>query len=359
MPPPALPGTVAQMLAVQMAAIVLESLFYGVFLVLVFGMSYVRISSRASPSSTRRARLPIDVSLVVILLLATTHWAITVYCFFSAFLGDGDGGLSAVLGAYMLRLQDLQLTENALTMASMVVGDGILIHRVWVVWSRDSHVILIPVLLWLGMFVTGLVAIVKLSAAVPEAPDMSFRFVNANWILSTVTSVYCTAFLAWRIWQVCRSSAEMRARKLLSVLTVLVESAAIWTSWAILFVALHQSNSPAELTINACVPSLIGIVNTVVHLRVAVGIGAALTRKRSPRQGRGTGTGTQNATHTANREAGTQVALPTLTNNASVFGLSVVSTDLESSEYGYGYGGEYPYPPHGHGASFKASGSEA
>ncbi|KAJ7861974.1 hypothetical protein B0H14DRAFT_2741028 [Mycena olivaceomarginata] len=94
----------------------------------------------------------------------------------------------------------------------------------------------------------------------------------------------------------------------MSVLIVLVESAAIWTSWTIAFVALHEAGSPAELPINVCVPSVIGIVNTVVHLRVAVGLGPR--RAWHP-----TGTGT--AGPTAQNDTRIQEP-PTLTNNASV-----------------------------------------
>jgi hypothetical protein len=77
-------------------------------------------------------------------------------------------------------------------------------------------------------------------------------------------------------------------------------------------------------------------VNTVIHLRVAVGLG--------PRRAwRPTGTGT--AEPTAQNDTRIQEP-PTLTNNASVFGVSAVSSDLESSNYGY-YAAEYQYPPIG------------
>ncbi|KAF7345660.1 hypothetical protein MVEN_01585600 [Mycena venus] len=304
-------------------------------------MCYLRLSTQEKGKSRSAGgvlwRTSIEVFLLAILALATAHWTITIFCFFSAFLEDGDDGLGAVLTALLTRLRVFQTTENALTVVSMLVGDAVLIHRTWVIWSRDIRVALLPISLWIGMMVSGLVAVGLLYHGSLDSIQVTFNWIFANFMLSTITSIYCTTFIAWRIWKACRESAELRARKIMSVLTVLVESAAIWTSWTIAFVALHKAGSPAELPINACVPSLIGIVNTVIHLRVTVGLGPS--RNARPPTGTGT-TGPSMQNDTRIQE------LPTLTNNASVFGVSAVSSDLESSDYRY-YGAEYQYPPIG------------
>ncbi|KAF8188483.1 hypothetical protein K438DRAFT_2019273 [Mycena galopus ATCC 62051] len=80
--------------------------------------------------------------------------------------------------------------------------------------------------------------------------------------------------------------------------------------------------------IAVCIPAVTGILSTVIHLRVAVGLGPRRTW-------RPTGTGTPGPT----AQNDTRVhELATLTNNASVFGVS--------ADHGY-YGTEYEYPPIG------------
>ncbi|KAF8188853.1 hypothetical protein K438DRAFT_1833436 [Mycena galopus ATCC 62051] len=326
---------------VQMASLVVETLFYGIFLVLFFAMCYLRLSTQEKEKSRFADgvlwRTSVEVSLLAILALATAHWTITIFCFFSAFLGNGDDTLGAVLIALLTRLKLFVITENALTVFSMLVGDAILIHRTWVIWNRNIRVALLPISLWIGMMVSGLVAVSLLYRGSPGSVQATFNWVFANFMLSTITSFYCTTIMAWRIWKTCRESAELRARNIMCVLTVLVESAAIWTSWTIAFVAFHEAGSLAELPINAGVPSLIGIVNTVIHLRVAVGLGPRHHARR-PMGTDPVGPTTQNDTRIQE--------LPTLTTSASVLGVSTVSSDLESSHYRY-YGVEYHYPPIG------------
>ncbi|KAF8198885.1 hypothetical protein K438DRAFT_1966855 [Mycena galopus ATCC 62051] len=327
--------------AVQMAALVVETLLYGIFLVLFFAMCYLRLSTQEKGKSRFADgvlwRTSVEVSLLALLVLATAHWTITIFCFFSAFFGGGDDTLGAVLIALLTRLQVFVITENALTVFSMLVGDAILIHRTWVIWNRNIRVALLPISLWMGMMVSGLVPVSLLYHGSPGSLHAIFYWISAYFMLSTITSIYCTTLMAWRIWKTCRESEELRARNIMCVLTVLVESAAIWTSWTIAFVALHEAGSLAEISINAGVPSLIGIVNTVIHLRVAVGLGPRNHARRP------TGTGpvgptTQNDTRI--------LELTTLTTNASVFGVSAMSSDLESSHRRY-YGVEYQYPPIG------------
>ncbi|KAF7336289.1 hypothetical protein MVEN_02177200 [Mycena venus] len=301
--------------AVQMAALVVETLLYGIFLVLFFAICYLRLSTQEKGKSRFADSVPwrtsVEVSLLAILTLATTHWIITIFCTFSAFLGDGDDTLGAVVTALFTRLELFVIAADTLTVFSMLVGDAVLIHRTWVIWNRNIRVALLPISLWIGMMVSGLGAVGLLYHGSPGSLHAPYNWVFANFILSTITSMYCTTFMAWRIWKACRESAELRAKNIMSVLTVLVESAAIWTSWTIAFVALHGAGSLAELSLNAGIPSLIGIVNTVIHLRVAVGLGP----RHQAGHPRGTGTvgpTTQNDTRIQE--------LPMLTTDASVFG---------------------------------------
>ncbi|KAF8155001.1 hypothetical protein K438DRAFT_2026550 [Mycena galopus ATCC 62051] len=256
-----------------MAALVVETPLYGIFLVLFFA---IRLSKQVKSKSRFAGAVlwptSVEVSLLGIIVTATAVDAL------SCVSGDHgprgqprDNGLGAVFIALLTRLHVFQTTKNALSVFFMLAGDQFSAAIFVRCFSR-----------WIGMMVSGLVAVSLLYRSSPDALQVTFNWVFANFILSTMTSIYCTA---WRIWKGCRESAGLHARKIISVLTVLLESAAIWTSWTIVFVALHEIGSPAELPIAVCIPAVTGIVNTVIHLRVAVGLGPGRTW-------RPTGTGT-------------------------------------------------------------------
>ncbi|KAF7312499.1 hypothetical protein MIND_00263600 [Mycena indigotica] len=335
------PGTPVQQLAVQMSVVVLETLFYGIFLVLFFAMGYIRLHSR---NSTRLGfgasfgRSPVELALFALLLLSTTHWTITLISFFSTFLGPGRDSVAAMIHASrnspsLLRLQS---TQNMLTLLSMAVGDAVIIHRLWVVYTHNLRIVIAPLAFWAGLIVTGFYVVVRLYINLPNAHKTVSGWITANWVLSAATCVYCTTFLACRVWTTCRESPGKRTGKLMASLVVLVESAAIWTSWMLVYIVLHEVHTVVQLAFNACVTSLLGIVNTSIYLRIAVGVSAAPPRPR-PRPQSGI-TITQTEMNT--RAPGTELA--TMTNDASLFGLSAVSSDPESSEYGLEY--QYPNP---------------
>ncbi|KAJ7106612.1 hypothetical protein C8R44DRAFT_987267 [Mycena epipterygia] len=262
------------LVAVSMATVVLESLLYGLLLILFSTNLYLRITRYARPREfASRGELwwnPIVISNIAIFATCTAHWIITVQRFFRAFLGSAGDPLQ-------FYLDDSQLTSvvsSTLALVAVLIGDAVIIHRLWLVWTRASRVVFVPALSWLGALACGIVVAYLFTQSTPT----NNKFLTADgawvatyWAFTAIVNIYCTAFIAWKIWKTSRATAEVGGGLLMPVFVILIESAAIWTAWAIFFAATYLTGSMLQFLAKDITPVMIGLVNLLVHLRVGLG----------------------------------------------------------------------------------------
>ncbi|KAJ7106560.1 hypothetical protein C8R44DRAFT_325066 [Mycena epipterygia] len=260
------------LVAVSMATVVLESLLYGLLLVLFSTNLYLRITRYARPREfVSRGGLwwnHIVISNMAIFVVCTVHWIITVERFFLAFLGSAGDPLQFYLDESQLTL----VVKNSLVIAAVLIGDVVIIYRLWIIWNRDLRVVFVPVLSWLGILTCGIAIIyifTQFIAANNNISTADSAWVTANWALNALTNIYCTTFIAWRIWKTSRAEAEVGGGLLMPVLVILIESAAIWTTWQISFAAM--TGSTLQFIVSDLTPSIIGLVNILIYLRIGLG----------------------------------------------------------------------------------------
>ncbi|KAJ7112701.1 hypothetical protein C8R44DRAFT_932619, partial [Mycena epipterygia] len=244
------PLSMISLVAVSMATVVLESLLYGLFLILFSTNLYLRITRYARPQEfASRGGLwwnPIVISNVAIFATCTAHWIITVDRLFLAFLGSGDP-----LQFFLDESQPTSVASNTLVVLAVLIGDAVIIHRLWLALNRDLRVVVVPVLSWLGTLMC--------SIAAPYLFTQSGRTTNR----------FLTAGGAWL-------AANSALTPLSSDLTqpvcvILIESAAIWTTSTIFFAATFLTGSTLQFIVRDLTPAIIGLVNLLIHLRVGLG----------------------------------------------------------------------------------------
>ncbi|KAJ7722386.1 hypothetical protein B0H16DRAFT_1789632 [Mycena metata] len=170
-------SALSQILVVHMATVVLESLLYGVFLVCASAIMYLRIS-RHNGGRTFLMRRDL-VTLFTMAILPTC----TTFAFFHAFLGP--------TGASEYYLEDWrrpQVTQSALTSVAILIGDAVIIHRLWLIWNRDIRLVIVPCVSWLAVFACGTAVHYLLSDPSENRIFLlsTLHWVQANWILSLV-----------------------------------------------------------------------------------------------------------------------------------------------------------------------------
>ncbi|KAJ7454186.1 hypothetical protein FB451DRAFT_1280423 [Mycena latifolia] len=249
---------------------------YGIFLVLFATNLYIRTTRYARQRQfVSRGALwwnPIVISTIAIFATCTAHWILTIQVFFQGFLNTTDP--TATLLFYLDDGRPIQVTRTSLTMIALLIGDALIIHRLWLIWNREFRVVALPVLTWLGVLVSGIFLVYTSSHSSignNKLLTSAGKWLTANWILTVFTNVYCTVVMAWRIWTSSREMGNIDGGLLLSTLVILVESAAIWTAWALFFAVAYQAGSSVSVLATDLSGPILGLVNMLIHLRVGLG----------------------------------------------------------------------------------------
>ncbi|KAJ7174856.1 hypothetical protein C8R46DRAFT_1215021 [Mycena filopes] len=246
-------------------------LFYGMYLVLFCMSTYLLVQRRGDGGTTHSPRkngaifksmlLPLSILLFVAI---TGHWIANTYRAFVSFVTI-QSHLEAE-GFIRDSSRPSALVENSFLTLSFVVGDSMIIYRLWVVWSHSKRVLVIPVVT-LTTFAIG--SAISTSRFVVRSPDIfADPWLKYLASLTLITNLYCTSFIGWKIWSVTRLSMVAGGSKLRHFLVVVVESAALY---AILFVIAFGTRSNFQLILIEAGPELIGLVNALIMTRVGLG----------------------------------------------------------------------------------------
>ncbi|KAJ7259940.1 hypothetical protein B0H12DRAFT_1322340 [Mycena haematopus] len=274
----------AKLLAVNLAALTCSSLFYGMFVVLSSTSMYLLVgrylAMRRSRNSSQKSifRSTVFVAAICLFCSVTAHWITTVYRAFLAFVYFEHG--DAALQFYVDASQVTEFLQEGFLMISILIGDSLIIHRLWVVWEHRAAIIVFPICTLAALTMSSAVSMYTTSRTGPGKDIFSDPWLTSNCILTLVTNVYSTALITLKIWDITRVARPIGGASLRGFLVIVVESAAIYASWAIFFTVTYQTRSLVQFIVIQGAPEVVGIVNALIHTRV--GLGWAIEAQRSP-----------------------------------------------------------------------------
>ncbi|PCH44231.1 hypothetical protein WOLCODRAFT_138845 [Wolfiporia cocos MD-104 SS10] len=264
-------------ISVNLATVALESLFYGIFLVLAGTSMYLhlgRAESQASHGNKLSAYFtPVILGSVWITLTVTGHWILTVTRLFDAFV-NFMGGQEAML-YYMDLALTTEVVKTAFLIATLIVSDVLFIYRLWTVWNYNYYVIVLPICTVLGLCVAGpgvIYQLTRVAAGGTVFVSQLNRWISADYAFTFTTNVYSSCGIAWRVWRARqRSGSRYGGGNLMRVLATIVESAAIYTSYTIFFFGSYQASSNLQYTAVDTLCPVAGIAFMMINVRVGLG----------------------------------------------------------------------------------------
>ncbi|KAF7344886.1 hypothetical protein MVEN_01650800 [Mycena venus] len=235
--------------------------FYGIYFNLFVTSTYLLVNRFSAGKSLDVYRSMMFVSGVVLFLTVTANAVLITVRIFQGFLLF-DEGPAAFFG------DNRQPTALALVVSiiSMLVNDAIMIYRLWIVWSHARLVIIFPVLTFLGLTVTTILAVIELSRTDSIALTLSL---TPSFVLTLATNVYCTGGIFWKLWSATVTPVD--GTNLRDVLAMIVESSLLYTSWALFYTITHQINSNVQYVAIATLPPVAGISNALIQTRLGMG----------------------------------------------------------------------------------------
>ncbi|KAJ7321012.1 hypothetical protein DFH08DRAFT_889786 [Mycena albidolilacea] len=256
--------------SVNLATLAIGSFLYGMYYVLFAISMYLLLRRHTATNPSRKAasalKSVVFLSAIVLFLVVTGHWTMIVYRAFLAFISFQNGCESEPFYLDNARLTYRAL--NTLLSASIVIGDALIIYRLWVVWTRSKSVIAFPVCSLVAFAVGS-----GISTRLIENRKTVFadKWLTATTMLTLLNNIYCTALISWKIWFTTKFSIASDENNLRKFLAILVESAGIYAVWVILFSVTYETNSNLASFFLETTPAVVGIVNALIHTRVGLG----------------------------------------------------------------------------------------
>ncbi|KAJ6549992.1 hypothetical protein B0H19DRAFT_952059 [Mycena capillaripes] len=237
-----------------LATVVIETFFYGIYLVLFLTSIYLLFT--AHTRGLRRERSvwvsPILCGGSVLFIAVTGHWVLTIDRLFLAFVTVDNG--ADPLTFYGDYSQPSQIIQGAFLLVSLAIADGLMVHRLWTVYTHNRYVMIFPALMLLGLLASTIGVVNDFSHYKPG--DSVLDLAN-GWIIAD--SVFTVFVLK-----------PIGGPTLNSIIAIIVESAGLTTTWAIFFIITYATRSNLRFLIDVT-PAIVGTANMLIYVRVGLG----------------------------------------------------------------------------------------
>ncbi|KAF9030979.1 hypothetical protein BDZ89DRAFT_949212 [Hymenopellis radicata] len=247
----------------------------GVYTCLFFTTVYITLKKR-----NHATHGPLQAFFLTTLLMfgvCTTHVAINLYRLLRGYVW-----LRETVGPanYFLDLGRWDnIAHDALNAVMTWMGDALVIYRCFIVWDNNYFIIAVPSALLVVSIIANSIAL-QLFTEVPLGTIFSPTLVHwMNTIYGTafVQNFMTTSLIAYRIWRQDRASAIAGVHSqgsgtssLIPIVRIIVESAALYMMQLIILIILYARNHNAQFIIQESLVPTIGIVFTLISVRISL-----------------------------------------------------------------------------------------
>ncbi|KAJ7719956.1 hypothetical protein B0H16DRAFT_1218975, partial [Mycena metata] len=264
----------------QIVGLFLESVFWGIYLVTFFlCLRSLLFKANFELKWFSDLNWPMLLVTLIMCVFSTLDVAIGLMHNIQAFiLYKGPGGASQELS----RISDwVNIIKTVDVLLQTTLGDGMLIFRCWMVYSKSWPVVVFSMLLWLGGSVCT-VMIIRIEATLRSdtliTSDSLKPLILSFWILTIVQNILTTGLLVFRIWRVDQqnarfayhtnsSSANKRQSKLRQVMRVIIESGLMYTTIALITFITYIANSNSTYGVSDVEVQMVGITFNLIIIR--------------------------------------------------------------------------------------------
>ncbi|KAJ7110260.1 hypothetical protein C8R43DRAFT_1139409 [Mycena crocata] len=255
---------------IEAATLTVETLFYGIYSVLFFLSIYLFVlrynTTHSSPELRKNNSIFKSVVFKSAILLFVVVTTLRLYRTFLAFgalqrFAEGKAPLNEHTRAW-------ETAQDSVLSVVILLCDSLITHRLWVVWSPNRLVLVVPVL---SLTVLSFSSSLSTYTTVHNPDVFSNAWLKANIALTLITTFYCTVFISWKIWTVTRLSISSERNNLTRFLVIVVESAAFYAVWTLFFAIAYATRSSIQVFVITTGPPVVGMVNALIHARVGLG----------------------------------------------------------------------------------------
>ncbi|KAJ7608218.1 hypothetical protein FB45DRAFT_389353 [Roridomyces roridus] len=252
------------------AILIVGSFLYGIVALLFISNIYFLATRRTLAGKTRSKRQNFTslafLGSTALFLVVTAFWTIVVYRGYLEFIARGNPTSQEKF--YRTTDEHTLVIIGALLFVSFLLGDLLLVYRLWVIWGGHRKIMILPLCVLIAATVVSIIVLLQIAQLFPPSKNMeALDDIARN--LSFANNVYCTAAIVYRVLRANRYTHP--ESRLMSILAILVESAALQMCWFIVLGVAIPVSSAAALFLVATFPGITAITNLLIHARVGLG----------------------------------------------------------------------------------------
>ncbi|KAJ4466754.1 hypothetical protein J3R30DRAFT_3583420 [Lentinula aciculospora] len=250
-----------------------EGIVYGFFVAIFSATMYIHFSKVANGTQKfdRHSNMMIGISSLMF-FIATWHLAMNAYRMVEGYVDHALAPGGAV--GYIGNLRPWHhILKDTLYATQENLGSAAAIYRCWVLWSHNWKIILFPSVLLMVNIVAGYMVCGLYSTVSPT--ETVFDSCLTIWIkifysLAVVLNIITTSLMSYRIWNTHRQSSSYASgqSRLIPILRILVESAALQLVVEIVLLALYSRDINAQYIVLESVASIVGITFNAITIRI-------------------------------------------------------------------------------------------
>ncbi|KAI0273354.1 hypothetical protein BC834DRAFT_204152 [Gloeopeniophorella convolvens] len=252
---------------------ILESCLYGVYVASYLWALYVFwLQSRQRSRSSKL----VFAAISTILLAATSHLTCTVWRLWTALFIEPPGHAAA----YLDDITNIHNTSSLfLLLFVMIVGDILVIFRLWIIYEGSVWAMALPCTGLAGTIVTAValsVEALRWHADAPSSHAETRLFAGLIVAFPLVTNMAVAGLVLTRVLRAehavrAHVPCSERSSWLLALVVNVIVSSVIYPALLLVFLVLFLARSPAYVLISRPLVQLIGILPTLLWVKVRLG----------------------------------------------------------------------------------------
>jgi len=185
----------------------------------------------------------------------------------------GFGGTSTNTSYVINPATPEHLAQEFLYITNCLIGDAILIWRLWIIWDRNFWLAGPFVVLCIATAATGYTGLINLAQLSPNETVYLPRVHNwliATWCLSIATQLGATLMIGYRFWKSIRwnSTRNGICKSRLDILWILVESGALYSVTMIFMLGFSTTNIGGIFVV--CLGQISALAPTLIIVRAGL-----------------------------------------------------------------------------------------
>ncbi|KAF9446456.1 hypothetical protein P691DRAFT_803912 [Macrolepiota fuliginosa MF-IS2] len=162
----------------------------------------------------------------------------------------------------------LLFIQNAIGCGSAMVAESILAFRLYIIWERRKVVLWAAVVVFLGYLAVSIYEWVFFLRTRVVSRDGIKTIV----MISLSVNIIATSAIIWGLWRRTRLSRALGGWKILfKMVAILIESAALYTIWMVVYLVLYFINLDQSHLLLYGSFCIAGLSTTLVNVRVGLG----------------------------------------------------------------------------------------